>query len=297
MKFKSLCTLLLLSSVSSLLSAHHKIVYLISTPRSLSTLFLRAMHARGDMSIFNEPSIPVWYGPNKAWYGTLNGIEVEQWYRPGFPKTCKEVVDRLLAEAEVRSVFAKEMSYMVKALIKEDDRLLNDHNVVFAILLRNPHHSIISFYKKWGGIVESFDAIIGYKECYELYQHIKQQTGQAPCIVITEEFYMNPAEAMKSFCEQVGIPFLPDALQWQSLGKAFDGVQEWHEAKIYERTHYWHGDAIMSTGVSKPHQYEVDSCGNPTFSEIEKPEDRERCKQVYEQNMYYYKLILQSIDK
>ena len=294
---KYICILLMIGKSSCMLWAHHKIVYLISTPRSLSTLFLRAMHARGDFSIFNEPSIPVWYGPDQAWYGTLNGIKMDQWCRPGVPRTSREVVDRLLAEAEVRPVFVKEMSYMVKNLLKEDGRFLNDSNIVFAILMRNPHHSIISFYKKWGGIVEGFEKIIGCQECYELYQEIKQRMGIAPSIVITEDLYMKPAEAMRVFCEKVNIPFFPEALQWQSLGKEFDGVEEWHEAKIYERTHYWHGDAIMSTGFSMPRQYEVDAQGNPTFIEIENLEDRAICKKVYDENLHYYNLVMQSIVK
>ncbi len=51
MTFRYVFILILLCNVTGAL-AHHKILYLISTPRSLSTVFLRAMHARGDMSIF-----------------------------------------------------------------------------------------------------------------------------------------------------------------------------------------------------------------------------------------------------
>jgi len=37
----------------------YKIVYLNSGPRSLSTVFLRMMESRGDFTVFNEPTLPV----------------------------------------------------------------------------------------------------------------------------------------------------------------------------------------------------------------------------------------------
>ncbi len=252
------------------------------------------------MSIFNEPSVPVWYGDVhgvEQWYGAENGVKMEEWCRPGVARTYKEVIDRLLAESELCPVFVKEQSYMVQNLLKEDDRILHDHDITFAMLLRNPHHSIISFYKKWGQLVDNFSEIVGYQGCYELYHEIKKKTGKAPVVVITQEMYTNSADAMQTFCKNVGIPFLPEALQWPSLGMAFDGVVEWHEVKVYERTHYWHGDAILSTGFQQPRQYEVDAEGNPTFSEIANLEDRERCKEAYRENMYYYNLIIESISR
>ncbi len=298
--FRYGCALVMAFSVVGMSLAHHKILYLISTPRSLSTIFLRAMHARDDMSIFNEPLVPVWYGDAhavKQWYGAVYGVDMEEWCRSGVPRTSKEVVDRLLAESELHPVFVKEQSFMVQNLLKEDDRIFNDPGITFAMLLRNPHHSIISFYKKWGQLVDNFSEIVGYRGCYELYHEIKKKTDKAPVIVIAEEMYTNTADAMQLFCKNVGIPFLREALQWQSLGTAFDGVAEWHEVKVYERTHYWHGDAILSTGFQKPRQYEVDAEGNPTFSEIANLDDRERCKEVYRENMYYYQRILENVGK
>lgn len=284
MTHKQICVLIMICSFSGFIEAHHKIVYLIATPRSLSTVFLRAMHARGDMSIFNEPSVPVWYK------NAVPDIKAEEWYRPGIPTSYQEIIDQLFAEAQQRPVFIKEHSFMVQDLLNHDNRILHDADITFAILLRDPHHAIISYYKKEGGITEEFSETIGYKGCYALYELIKKETGKAPVIVITEQLYTYPDEMMRKFCEDVGIPFLPGALQWPSLGAAFDGVEEWHEMKLFDKTHYWHGDAIMSTGFQKPRSYEVDEDGNPTFSEISNLDDREQCKEAYRENMYYYNL-------
>jgi len=289
---KHLCALLLASCFSGTVFAGHKIVFLISTPRSLSTAFLRAIQARGEvdkqyyMSIFNEPFMPVSWWQDEA----LGGYN-----RPEAPKTYQMAVDQILTEAERSAVFIKEQSYIVQELLQYDDRLFNNSNVTFAILLRNPHHITISFYKKLGKTFDKFSDLIGQKGCYELWQEIKKRTGKSPVIVITEELYQHPYETMHQFCQSVDIPFIPEALQWKSLGSDFEGTQAWHQTKILSATQHWHDDAIMSTGFQKPREYEVDTQGNPTFSEIENPEDREVCKKAYEENMYYYKLILQSI--
>lgn len=47
---------LLITAQSYADTAPHKIIYLISPPRSLSTLFLRMMHNRGDFLVMNEPA-------------------------------------------------------------------------------------------------------------------------------------------------------------------------------------------------------------------------------------------------
>lgn len=293
---KYLYALLLVSSFSSTIFAGKKILFLVSTPRSLSTAFLRAIQARGEvdarygMDVFNEPFMPVWWANN--------GTGAQAVYREdSLVKTYQPIVDQLLQEAEQKPIFIKEQSFIVQSLLRNDDRLFTNPDVTFAMLLRNPHHSIISFYNKLGKVIDGFSAIVGHKGCYEVFQEIKTRTGKAPEIVISEDLYGHSYEAMQRFCERVDIPFVPEALRWQSLGSSFDGTQLWHEAKKQDKAQYWHGDAIMSTGFEKPRQYDVDEQGNPTFSEIEKLEDREACKKVYEENTYYYNLILQSVNK
>lgn len=293
---KYLSALLLVISFSGTLVAGDKLLFLISTPRSVSTAFLRAMQARGEvdaryrLEAFNEPFMPTWCANN------VPGAQAV-YRKDTLVATYKSTVDQLLQEAEKKPIFIKEQSLIVQDLLRHDERLFSNPDVTFAMLLRNPHHAIISFYKKLGTVINGFSDVVGQKGCYELFQEIKKRTGKDPVIVITEELYEQPREAMERFCQGVNIPFVPEALQWESLGSNFDGTQEWHEAKIQDKAQHWHGDAMISTGFAKPRQYEVDAQGKPTFSEIDTQEDRDACKKAYEENMHYYNLILESMRK
>jgi|GEM_PF-637589 len=286
-KIKTLVCLPCLFSVV-IAATHHKIMYLIATPRSLSTAFIRAMHARGDMEIFNEPA-------QQAWMIENGNSLTQDWYIPDTPTTSSQVVDLLLDTAQTRSVFAKDQSFIVQNLLEHDHRLLHDPHVIFAFLLRNPHHAIISFYKKWGRVIENFSYLVGYQSLYTLFLHIKEQTDKIPVVVCTENLYTNPENTVRKFCAEVDIPFLPHALHWQSLDEQCDGITEWHETKNFELTHYWHGDAIFSTSFTQPTQYEVDADGKPTFLEITNPLDRQICQQAYEENLKYYHLFLNTL--
>src|SRR5437868_4849815 len=62
------------------LMALNKIVYLVAPPRSLSTAFVRMMQARGDFSVFNEPSI---YAYTSLYYAEY----FKDCYTPDAPKT------------------------------------------------------------------------------------------------------------------------------------------------------------------------------------------------------------------
>ena len=46
--------------------APHKIIYFISTPRSLSTVFTRMIYGMGTFEIFHEPSQPIYNA--KTWH-------------------------------------------------------------------------------------------------------------------------------------------------------------------------------------------------------------------------------------
>ncbi len=225
--------LALFSTASLYSSYYHKIIYLVSTPRSLSTVFVRMMQARGDMSVFNEPA-------QKAC--KLDFDVVTNGYRPEAPLTHQEVVDQLLLKSTIRPVFAKDQSFIVKDLLENDPRLIN--------------------------------------------------TGKNPAIVFTQDLYNNPEATIRKFCNDVNIPYIEHALSWHSLGEDFDGTQEWHETKSFEMMHHWHKDAILSTQFKQPTQYEVDAQGNPTFSEIADPHDRQGCIEAYQENLKYYQEIL-----
>lgn len=271
--------------------AEYPIVYLISPTRSLSTAFLRIMHARGDFEVFNEPSQRAKALIKKA-HPTM--------FRENGCKTFQAVKKQLYSYAKTKNVFAKDMCFSVNSFLRQHKDFVQNPQVHFVFLVRNPHSSMISYYKKhktksddknlnktnkftfWGGLDVQLSLI----------QFIKKTSPNKPIIVLAEKLCNRPEETLKSFCARLKIPYKENALHWDDLGDNFTGVNEWHEIKHTKFTHYWHGDAIHSTGLKELHSYVVDQNGNPTFAEIDDPIYRIKCFEVYRKHLKFYKKIL-----
>lgn len=284
-------TVLLLSFLLTTTSyCTHKIVYLVSPPRSLSVAFLRMMQTRGDFSIMHEPS--------QLAFNRLHSPElVQSWYRPSAFQSFDEVKTVILQEAEDRNVFVKEMSFAVRDFHVTDFELMKNPNVYFVFLVRTPHATTISMYnklKQWFDCLDiQFRDLVGYKAQSEIFMAVKNHGFHAPYLILTEDLYTNPQNTIQKFCDHIGIEFKPESLHWSDLGASFDGQEQWHEIKYKELTNYWHSDAIGSTGFGKPRSYEIDEQGNPTFCEIENQKHREMCLKVYHEHMIYYLKLLE----
>lgn len=274
---------LLLLNFFILISAEHPIVYFISPPRSLSVAFLRMIHARKDFTIFHEPSQWAW---NK-----FNHYELTQsWFKKDIPQNFEQVKQEIFDAAQQTAVFVKEMSFAVEEFLLKDQELITKSNVYFVFLLRNPHDVTISFYRKTTKMFDGFSETIGYKACYNIFEHINHHAINKPIILFTEDLYSNPEATVKKFCDHIGIPFKEESMHWENLGTDFTGT-EWHEIKHSQFTHHWHGEAIYSTKFGKPATYKIDAQGHPTFEEIQNIQDREHCIRAYLDNLPYYKLL------
>ena len=84
-------------------------------------------------------------------------------------------------------------------------------------------------------------------------------------------------------------------MQWEKRGQDFNGA-EWHDMKKTETIKYWHDKTIDSTQFEPLKMYQVDASNQPTFEEVENEEDRKECKEVYKENMIYYKSFLSKIN-
>lgn len=261
----------------------HKIVYLFSPPRSLSVAFMRMMEARGDFTVFQEPSLKAY---EKKYYP-----QHLAWFLDVVPETFSEVKARVLKEAQTRNVFVKEMAVSVKDFLIEDNDLIRNPNVKCIFLARNPHHAILSCYKKYNNLGKLPASECGYESTYLLLKAIQERGVIKPLVVHSEDLYENPERTAQVVCNYLGIEFLPKMLTWKDLGEDFSGHEQWHETKHKEITQHWHGDAIRSTGFGKPTQYEVDAQGKPTFSEVKDPAQRAAIIAAYNENKHYYDLI------
>lgn len=285
--------LLILTLTSS--SHPHRIIYLISPPRSLSVAFLRMMDAREDFQIMHEPSQHAWVlskGKDHE-YAT-------DWFLAEASQSFADVKSQILAKAQQGNVFIKEMSFAIKNFLITDPEWIRNSNIHFVFLLRNPHHSSISFYNKvkhfYGTLSakekHDFIDILGYQACYEIFQAVKANSPNKPTIIFSEDLYQYPEETVRTFCHHLDIPFSKECFKWDSLSDDFCGYKEWHKIKHKEHIHHWHGEAIKSSGFKKPTQYLVDEYGGPTFAEISNEKDHDDWIHIYEQNLIFYNLLL-----
>ncbi len=260
-----------------------KIVYLVSPPRSLSVGFLRMMEARGDFKIYHEPTI-------SPYHQAMGFTFSKDWFKPGAFQTFDEVKESLFKENS--NVFVKEMSFSLEMFLDED--LTQRPNVYFIFLLRDPHSTVVSLYKKIIAIVndlsevKDFEEAIGYEAAYNIYQKIIKAGARQPLVLLSEDLAASPKEIVQQVCDYVEIPWKEEALNWENLGSVFDGQEEWHEGKRDAAIiQHWHGDAIRSTQFQPLGSYDVDSVGTPTFHEV-RNQDRERCKKVYSYSLPFY---------
>ena len=282
-----ICMQLILILTPCLSFSSNKIVYLISPPRSLSTAFLRMIQARGDFDAMNEPSLDVFHhlrqgGPNS------------QFFSKDSYKTFEELDQAIVKKAEQTNIFVKEISFSVEKFFLNNNDLLKRNNTHFIILVRNPHHALISFYNKCGGWIkrDTFTTETCYASLYAIFQHLKKHAVNKPAIVLSESLYSTPSVTLPNICNFLAIPYLATAGSWQALDTTFTGTSWHHFANTPHRANKWHSDALQSTQFHTPTQYKIDDKGQPSFEEITNATHREICTTIYHKNLEYYNLLL-----
>lgn len=265
--------------------SEHKIVYLISGPRALSTVFLRMIESRGDFIIYHEPTVPVY---DKVHYADLT----ESWFRKDANVTFEEVKGKLFESQKKSNVFIKDMSFSSHPYILNDLDFIKNPSVQFLFLVRNPHHSSISFYLKVNDIVPGMSDLIGLKKLFELYEQTRNVNPKSAKIIFSEQLYNEPRLTMAAICTHLDIPFSEKAFKWKKYDENFQGFTEWDEQKVENHINHWHGRAIQSEQIEKPRVYEVNQNGIPTFGEISNEEHRAAMNMIYQENLIYYKKFL-----
>lgn len=277
--------LFLLFLLCNTLNTRPKIIYLISPPRALSTVFLRFMHARGDMTIFNEPSLYAFAALKD------NGTLPAQFAATPPFKTFEDTKRVLMQASKAGPIFVKDISNWAYTSFYKDETFLANPDIEFCFLIRDPHASIVSFFK-----TRDHQKIDGYNwivywllyEChYALFKKIAKLRNRTPLVISSEELAAHPEKILPRFCEHMDIEFKDSMLSWPSLENTFNPL-DWNDYKSIEKCKQWHKNAIMSTHF-KPceRSYAVDSFGEPTFIELE-PENICTIKKIYKHYMKYY---------
>ncbi len=184
-----------------------KILALWATPRSTSTAFEWAMANRGDMTCHHEPYNEAYYYGEDRRHDRYFVADPSLKPTPGL--TIRGVHERLVAEAAAGPVFVKDFGYSVMHMA--DDNFL-DH-FTHSFLIRNPEKVITSMHTRWPDIILPE---IGFEELSVLFNRVAERTGKAPVVIDSDELLTDAAAGMAAYCEAVGIPFVPEALNWEA---------------------------------------------------------------------------------
>lgn len=259
--------------------------WLIIPTRTLSTVFLRAMHARGDMIIFNEPAQYSYLAKRKP------DVLDDMYNSTILFTTYAKVKETLLITSEKKNVFVKDSPCAAYECLFEDDMFLSNPNIEFCFLIRDPHPSLVSYYKaeKRNSLSEinwDIDWVV-YEHQFALFDKIRRLKNKPPVVISAELLSLYPEEGMRLFCEKMNIKFKQEMLNWPSLEHNFNPL-DWNDYKKDEACERWHKNAIISTHFkSCKRYYEVDENGSPTFVELSS-EIRDAVKKIYDYYMKFY---------
>ncbi len=86
--------------------------------------------------------------------------------------------------------------------------------------------------------------VFRYEDLVSIAEKYHEIRGEWPVIVEAEDICTNPHAAMKAFCQQAGIEYIPTALSWE------EGMpEEWKHLST------WHVDAAESKGFFVPKRH------------------------------------------
>lgn len=271
---------------------NHKTIILIAPPRSLSTAFLRMMAARNDLTILNEPSCCVFnqiHYPHSRWF-----------YNEHAHTNYNQVKKAIQLAGKQSNVFIKEMSFSFEELIIHEPELISAPSTYFIFLLRDPHHCMLSYYKKISQELADFimldlERLTGFHSLYTVFKTLKNKVVNSPYFIHAEDLCRDPMNTIEAFCKHLNIPHNKDYLSWNKLGEQFTGINEWQEHKKSQFAQHWHHEAISSQTFHQPTQYDTDENNLPTFTEITHPSHKKTCMQVYQANKIYYDFLQQQL--
>lgn len=224
-------------------SPAHPVIVMWAHPRSVSTAFLRMMIERGDTTVVHEPLVTLADFGKVAMRAAGPGVPADatvELDRPG------DVLAQLRLLAAERPVFSKDtLEYRYAHLYEHPEEMADFHHV---FILRDPARAIASHYAMKPTVAL---AEIGYEHQSELFDLVTATGEHEPLVLSAERLVESPAEVVAAFCERVGLPYLPQALQWTPQDRP-----EW------QLTRKWHMDATASAGFKSPEKHYADTVEN-----------------------------------
>ncbi len=202
----------------------HRITFLWTVPRSVSTSFERMMIERGDHVVLDEPfSRSYYFGPDRR----------SSRYAGSMPdSSAEEVLSQIEGAARERPVFVKDMAYQAAALLGTD--LLERFDNCF--LVRDPAATVRSLARRWPDFSDEETGWAHLGEAVRLVDSL----GQPRVVLDADLLCRDPARVVAQWCERMGLPYVADALTWEP------GMRE-----EWELWGEWHASSARSTGFDE----------------------------------------------
>jgi len=207
-----------------------KIIALWAVPRSTSTAFEWMLRQRGDLTCLHEPYGEAWYqGERPLWpRATADSVRT-----PGL--TLESVTVKLKTMACTEAVFIKDFPHYIAHMWSDELSAMFTHS----FLIRHPAKTIPSMYDKWPNFHE---AEVGFPEQRALFDRLADRAGAPPPVFDSDDLLAAPATVTAWWCAQVGIEFMPAALQWRPGAR--DEVS-WWDGGVF------HANLRASSGLAK----------------------------------------------
>ncbi|MBN1171177.1 MAG: hypothetical protein JXA67_03305 [Micromonosporaceae bacterium] len=189
------------------------VIALWSAPRCRSTAFARMMAERGDRVVVHEPLSQV---------VDFGEVKVDD----RIAHTEHDVLAALRAIAAEKPVFFKDTTDFHYPGLLADQAFLAAATHTF--IIRHPAEAIASHYLLNPDLGRDE---IGFARLHEIFNAVLVATGTTPVVIDADDLVDRPADTVRAYCSAVGIPFVPDALSWQSgMRPEWQATGRWHES-------------------------------------------------------------------
>ena len=188
------------------------------------------MLERGDLATLHEPFLYLYYVHDARKH--LPHLDVD----PQRPTSYEDIRSAILETARTRPVFVKDMCYYVHERIHDDEDFIRRMTSTF--LIRDPARTIPSYFRLDPGVTLEE---IGCEAQYRCFERIGEITARTPTVIDAADLAEDPAGTLRVYCQALGLPFMPEALEWNA--KLPD---TWRDVSG------WHADLAGSTGIIKP---------------------------------------------
>lgn len=200
-----------------------------SGPRNLSTALMRSFGNRSDVNkVYDEPFYASYLKSTNKKHPMFDEVLNSQ-------ENNHDLVIKACTNKTGEGVcYQKHMVHHLLPSISKE-WILSCKN---CFLIRKPEDVISSFLDKWP--VASFEDF-GFKEQFDLFNYLKNNTGELPLVVDADDLRNNTKETLIKLCNGLNIEWDPLMLSWEPGLKEYDGVWAKH----------WY-PSVMSSSSFKP---------------------------------------------